>query len=225
MQDFNETIDLTFPIVKVKAGTGARLETQLAHEWLGAVMPSSQRHAKFIGVSDQIMGVDRSHLKADQSGTLASRPQYSDPRQCRQLLICQFPKMVIRGLNRAPADLVEVRECGGKCDSTRNMRRSSLKSVRTLFPFRRFVGDSGDHLPTKLVGIHFGKKIRISVENADPGGAAAFVPGKNEKVASDFLNVNRRVAGALRRINECNNTIFSCDRANFFCGVDACQGV
>jgi hypothetical protein len=77
-QHFDKTINLALPIIKVKAGASGPLETQFAHQRLGAVMPSSQRDTKFVCVCDQIMGVDPSQSKADQSSPLVSRTEDPD---------------------------------------------------------------------------------------------------------------------------------------------------
>src|SRR5215471_10020764 len=133
--------------------------------------------------------------------------------------------MTVRGLDRAPAHVVEIRERGAECDRARDMRCSSLETVGALFPLRHFVCDSGDHFAAKLVGFHIGQDISVTIENADTGRSTAFVPGKSEEITADFLNVDGSMTGALSRINEGDDPVSACYCTNLAHGVDAGQRV
>src|SRR5262245_1948857 len=115
---------------------------------------------------------------------------------------------MIGGLDRLPTDPIEVRQRHGKPDCPSYMRRSGFETVRPLFPLSFFVGDSGDHFTAELVGLHVGKEVTVSVKNANARGPAAFMPGKNQEIASHFPDVNRSVTGTLCGINESNNSVF-----------------
>src|SRR6516164_6877749 len=133
--------------------------------------------------------------------------------------------MMVRCLDRTTAHLVKIGECGGESDGARDMRRTGLETMGSLLPLRRFVSDTGDHFTAKLVRFHIGQEIRVAIENADAGRCAAFVPGKSEEIAADFLNVDGRVTSALSRIDESDNPVAACYRANLADGVNTAQSV
>ena len=81
------------------------------------------------------------------------------------------------------------------------------------------------HIAAALIRRHFFQNFGARIKHADSRGTANFVPGKNKKIASDILHVQREMRRRLRGIDKGERSGGMRGSTNFFYGINGSERV
>src|SRR5262245_18558183 len=97
--------------------------------------------------------------------------------------------------------------------------------MRCVLPSALLKIDTEDHLTAALVGSQGFEELLASVEHADAGGPAHLVPGQDQEIAADLLDVHSPMASALGGVDQCGDAQLAGTGAEFGDWVDGAERV
>ena len=179
------------------------------------MMPAAQGHPALVGDRDDIMRVNATQAK---NSTRPPAPASAQKAGCRASPpACHTRRRPVRVVprNGLQPDAVQVIQRRAQPHRVGEIRRAGLELVRNLLPRAAEKIDACDHVAAALERRHFLQLFLPAVERADASRSANFVPGKSQKIAADFLHVDRRDGRALGGVHQRDDAALPRARAQF----------
>src|SRR5262245_42186379 len=104
--------------------------------------------------------------------------------------------------NGRPADVLDVINCSCETDRASDVWRPAFEPMRRFLERALFECDAHDHLATAVPRRDGIQKLRAPVKHTNASRSTHLVSRKRQKIAAQFLYIERYVTGTLRSVDQ-----------------------
>src|SRR2546423_6533868 len=169
------------------------------------MMAAPQRDATLVSDSDDVVGMDSIEKKAHQASPANSRAEEANAAHGGKLFEGVGAQFLVVVRNIFAANRIEIIHRSVQSDSARNIRSAGLEAVGSRFPGAVMIIDREKHLAAAAIGRGCLEAFGAAIKDSEAGRAAHFVAGKRQEIATDLLDIERAMTGALGCIDQCHD--------------------